>query len=138
MIDKLRKAKVPVAHKDALRMISHCSETWMPHPVYSDFYASSLGRVASVVKFKTVGVRVKLLRINSKVELTRGTRGKSYQRKQYLPHRFVWECFYGVIDLKQDTRQIVFRNGDPGNIALANLEMVRPADRIKRQIEKSK
>jgi hypothetical protein len=98
------------------------NETWQPHPVYKEFYGSDKGRIASVHHN-----RARLLKIGAKVELTRGTYGVNYQRKQFLPHRFIWECFYGVI---KDTKQIVFKDGDRTNLKLSNLTLMTPAQRI--------
>lgn len=127
MKDRLRKVKIPPAHQALLDDLSIRGETWAPHPEYKAFYASSLGRIVSIAIRDT---RAKLLKFGRKLELTRGTVGKNYMRKQFLPHRFVWECFYGLIT---DTRQIVFKDGDSANIALDNLELVAPAKRIKMQ-----
>lgn len=127
MSDKLRKVKIPSAHRELLDALSLDGETWAPHPDYPSFYASSQGRVASIAIRDT---RANLLKFGKKLELTRGTIGKNYMRKQFLPHRFVWECFYGKIT---DTRQIVFKDGDSTNLRLTNLELVPPAKRIQLQ-----
>lgn len=125
-----RKVNIPKDHRSALEYITQDGEEWLPHPVYTAFYASSLGRIASLTWFKAKGWRAKLLSINQKVELTRGTRGVNYQRKQFLPHRFVWECFYGVVDSSVDTRQVAFLDGNPKNIAVTNLALVEPSKRF--------
>jgi hypothetical protein len=123
MKDKLRKVKVSPEVQELLGKLSQEGEVWMPHPKYTEFYGSNQGRIASVHHN-----RAKCLKIGTKVELTRGTRGANYMRKQFLPHRFLWECFYGLIT---DTRQIVFKDGDKTNRALDNLMLVEPSTRIK-------
>ena len=122
------KLRTPQSLPRPLLDISYSCETWMPHPKYKDYYGSSEGRLASVLMFSTIGLRVRVLAYKKILEITRGTRGRHYMRKQYAAHRFIWECFYGVV---RDARQIVFIDGDPSNIRIENMVLVTPAKRCK-------
>lgn len=131
MDHKRRKARIPAEHAELIEQLTEEGEEWMPHPVHTQFYGSSLGRVISVAENNEYA---RLLRVGGdRVELWRGTRRRDgrpskFWRKQYLPHRFIWECFYGEAD---PYMQIVFRDGDRSNRKLENLDLVTPAVRCR-------
>lgn len=110
---------------NALEEIALPGEQWAPHPEYPDFYGSTEGRVASWVE--RYG-RLKVLSYKGKLELTRGTRGGDYQRRQFSRQRFIWECFNGV---ERDKRQIVYLNRDRTDCRLANLALLTPSRRVR-------
>lgn len=106
--------------------ISEPGEVWTQHPLYSKFCGSSHGRMAAL---NSNGTPIRIYTAKGrKIELTSGSTYTTYHRKQYLPHRFIWECFYGVV-AKDDTRLIHFKDGDRTNRNIDNLEMVMPAQR---------
>ena len=134
MGDKLRKKRIDSEVLELIETITEENEAWMPHPTYDSFYGSDRGRFASVSENRK---RIRILNVGRKLELTRGTykdgvAREGYMRKQFLPHRFLWECFYGLIN---DTRQIVFKDGNKANRRLDNMMLLAPAKRIKIQSE---
>ena len=88
------------------------------HPTHKAYYATTDGEVMS---FKT---KVPKFIIQS-------PHGRGYtqfqvslgkETKSYLTHRFVYECFYGLID--DETLQVHHIDHDKRNNALSNLALV--------------
>lgn len=90
------------------------------HPTHKHYYATTDGEIIS---FK--GKQPKFIiqcphgRGYTQFQVSLGTRGET---KSYLTHRFVYECFYGLID--DETLQVHHIDHDKENNQLSNLALV--------------
>jgi len=89
------------------------------HPTHTSYYATTEGEVISF-KGKTPKFMIQCNhgRGYTQFIVCNGT-GKV---KSYLTHRFVYECFYGLID--DDTLQVHHIDHDKLNNSLSNLALV--------------
>lgn len=81
------------------------------HPIYFKYGANCFGEI--------VGPRGHKLK---PIEHHTGYNVLTVDYKQYRWHRFVWECFNGVIE--DDSLVINHKDGDKRNNSISNLELV--------------
>lgn len=69
---------------------------WKTHPVFTDYQANEFGEIRCLNYDKK----------RNNVQIVKQTKKDSgylflnVREKQYSAHRFIWECFYGIIDKK--------------------------------------
>jgi hypothetical protein len=89
------------------------------HPTHTSYYATTDGEVISFKgKQPRFIIQCKHGRGYTQFIVSNG-RGNN---KSYLTHRFVYECFYGLID--DETLQVHHIDHDKQNNELSNLELV--------------
>jgi hypothetical protein len=89
------------------------------HPVYTDYYATTDGEILSFKKNYQPKFVIQCKHGRGYTQFRPSMHGKV---SQYLTHRFVYECFYGMID--DDTLQVHHIDHDKTNNSLDNLELV--------------
>ena len=65
-------------------------KTFSSHPIYADYEASRDGIVQNKKNRKTIGAIINTGYMKITIYIDR-------RRKMYLSHRFIWECFNGLI-----------------------------------------
>ena len=98
-----------------------------PHPIYDKYEANRLGIVRHVVNKKDVGhiSNSGYIRIDIKC------RGN---RKLYQKHRFIYECFFGLIE---DPNMVVDHiNNIKADNRLENLQLITFRENIKKDLPK--
>ena len=94
------------------------------HPVYDLYAASEDGDVIYIIKKKSIGCK----RYDDYIDCSVRKYGqKSY--KNYLVHRFVWECFNGLIP---DDKVIDHINDIRDDNRLCNLQLVTSSENSKK------
>jgi hypothetical protein len=88
------------------------------HPTHTKYYATTDGEVISF-KGKTPKFIIQCNHGRGYTQFMVSENGKT---KSYLTHRFVYECFYGLID--DETLQVHHIDHDKQNNQLSNLELV--------------
>ena len=93
-------------------------QTIKPHPTHTSYYATKDGEIFSfkgeIPKF--------IIQCNHGRGYTQFLVSEKGKTKSYLTHRFIYECFYGLID--DDTLQVHHIDHDKVNNALSNLALV--------------
>ena len=87
------------------------------HPVFTHYAADVDGNIYSV-KFNKIREHIQSPHGRGYLHFTATQSGN---RKSYLSHRFVWECFYGMIP---DGLQINHIDTNKHNNKLTNLQLV--------------
>jgi len=99
-----------------------------PHPLFKDYVADMYGEIYSLKFGKTK-------------QITKSQHPKGYHqfwasisgyKKMYLWHRFVWECWNGMIPIKLQINHI---DTDKKNNNLDNLEVVTGKENMEKGIQ---
>ena len=109
------------------------TETFKPHPVYSEYEASNLGNVRT----KTLSGKYRLIKPQFPNEniMTFTVQKHTMSSTRFFYRRFVWECFNGIIP---DGTCITQKDGNPRNARLDNLETTTQAELNKKSQHKRK
>lgn len=110
-------------------------QIWKKHPIYQDYCGSNLGRVKSINYNHTE--KEKLLR---KTKIIKHNKNRDYiaqqvcvyknkKRIHYSVHRFIYQCFNGIIP--QDL-QIDHIDNNPSNNKLQNLQLLTSSENTKK------
>lgn len=104
------------------------SKDWVEHPEYKGYFANKLGQVVNKKTKKLIGV----LQLNGYILLSLYIT----ETKHVLAHRFIWECFNGVIE--DETLVINHINEIKNDNRLENLELVTKSQNTKKSTKKIK
>ena len=99
------------------------TETFRPHPIYSEYEASELGNIRT--KGPKGKYRLMTPQFPNEKGMTFTVSKKAISPTRYFYRRFVWECFNGVIPEGYCISQ---KDGDMKNARLDNLEMTTQAE----------
>ncbi len=69
---------------------------WKTHPLFTDYQANELGEIRCLNYGKQPG-NIQTIKQTKKKD---GYLNINLREQHYFAHRFVWECFYGIIDKK--------------------------------------
>ena len=69
---------------------------WKTHPVFTDYQANEFGEIRCL----NYGKKHNNVQIVKQTEQDSGYLFFNVREKQYFSHRFVWECFYGLLPPK--------------------------------------
>ena len=100
------------------------------HPVYKKYAANEDGEIIHVKLGKP---RKGIFDQNGYLKFTIYL--EKNRNKTYLSHRFVFECFYGLIEKNKQINHINFNKDDN---SLKNLELVTPSENIRKSFKKRK
>ena len=96
------------------------------HPIYDLYAANENGVVINVVNKKQIGDKTKFGYILCTV------RKRGENQKRHYVHRFVWECFNGLIP---DNKVIDHINNIRDDNRLCNLQLVTTSENIKKSVK---
>ena len=97
------------------------------HPVYKKYAANEDGEIIHV---KLVKPRKGIVNQNGYFKFSIYLERNRY--KSYLSHRFVFECFYGLIEKNKQINHINFNKKDN---RIKNLEVVTPSENIRKSLK---
>ena len=100
------------------------------HPVYKKYAANEDGEIIHVKLGKP---RKGIFNQNGYLKFTIYL--EKNRNKTYLSHRFVFECFYGLIEKNKQINHINFNKNDN---RIKNLEVVTPSENIRKSLKNRK
>ena len=105
-------------------LILENNKKFYTHPIYEKYAANKYGEIMNVRIRKPM-----LGKINSNGYLIFGIYISKNKRKTYISHRFIYECFYGVIEKNKSINHINFNRKDN---RIENLEVVTTSENNKK------
>lgn len=116
----------------ATRSLKGCnfelSDDWKEHPTIKGYYGNKNGLIVCKKTKKIIGK----LKDNGYIEI--GFRNDEKRVCNILAHRFIWECFYEIIE--DETLVINHIDEDKANNKLENLELITQSKNTKKSTKK--
>lgn len=108
----------------------YAKNEWQEHPIFKNYWANALGNIKTT-NYKKKGQEKYIKQTKRKNGYT-----TIYVGKLQYCHRFVYECFKGIIP---DKLEIHHKNHNPSDNSIANLELIsQNLNKLKRNLTKKR